>query len=225
MQADATDASEPRLAANVYAFRRSAAGAGPAPEPDFGAVRLRLWDLPGGALCPVVGAALPIEVLRARLDALFGGSSHIPDHALHAGVVRECLACNPVSVCVDEALTQRHAAAIAALGGADADGLEAAWRDALDGGDLAGTLWAVVAHPACSDAMRETVLADLHMAQHHACDMWHLERGRSEALAAENRLLKSALDEQVRISAGLRSLLTRGRKKPAWRWWSPLKAG
>ena len=175
---------------NVRPFRRRGASdslSRPAPA----AVRLALWELPGGCLCPVVGTCLSVHELRQLLDELFEGSSHAGDFELHAGSVRECGTRNKLSELLQATLDERYAAEIERLAGHDDEGLAEAWEEAEAVGDVAAALWAIVGHPACSGPLRERMLCEIHMAQHHALASQRRLLVAREQLESENQRLQS----------------------------------
>lgn len=161
-----------------------------------------LWQLPGGALCPVIGGCLSVEALRGALVDLIDGAPTLSAFDLHVSVVGLCTTRNAISERVQDTLDAAHRADVrelAATRGAEA--LADAWSDALAAGEWAGTLWAVLTHGDCSDALAERMLRDTHMAQHGAHAMLAEERDRARALAVENGLLHARLQELLREAA------------------------
>ena len=158
-----------------------------------------LRELPAGALCPVVGGCLSMEALREALADLIEGVGALPAFDLHVAVVGLCSTRNAVSERLQDTLDAEHLGAIEAVAAAaDADALAAAWARALAAEDWGGTLWAVVTHRACTDALAERTLRDVHMAQHGSHAVLAAERDRSRALAVENGLLHARLQELLR---------------------------
>ena len=188
----------PTAASNVVVFPLRGSGTGLPRRPSPRA----LWNLPGGALCPVVGGCLPIEALREALADLIDGVGTLPAFDLHVGVVGMCGERNPVSERLQDTLDGVHLDAVQAVAGlADEEALEAAWSRALAGGDWTGMLWAVLTHGACGDALAERLLRDVHMAQHGAHAELADAHDRARALAAENALLHARLQQLVREAA------------------------
>jgi hypothetical protein len=158
-----------------------------------------LWELPDGALCPVVGGCLPLATLREALADLVDGVGALPAFDLHVAVVGLCGTRNAVSERLQDTLDAEHADAVEAVAGAPgADALAAVWTGALATGNWGGALWAVLTHRACTDALAERLLRDVHMAQHGAHAALAAERDRARALAVENGLLHARLQELLR---------------------------
>lgn len=180
-----------RLASNVLAF----------PSPARRVPRA-LWELPSGAICPVVGGCLPMDALRDALADLIDGVGALPAFDLHVAVVGLCNTRNAVSERLQDTLDAEHLGAVQALAPvAEPESLGAAWQRALAAGDWAGTLWAVLTHGACTDALAERLLRDVHMAQHGAHASLAAERDRVRALAVENGLLHARLQQLLREAA------------------------
>lgn len=167
----------------------------PAPPP--GTRRRRLWDLPAHAHCPVVGVCLSLGALRRVADKALGGDVLAGDYELHSGAVQECGVRGTLSEALQRELDRRHALALKRTGALkEADSLRQWWRDAVQGDDLAGALWATLTHPRCDDALEEQVLHDVHMRQHQLGEGQGEERRRLALLRAQCESLSAELGRQ-----------------------------
>lgn len=168
----------------------------PAPPP--GTRRRRLWDLPAHAHCPVIGVCLSLATLRRVADKALGGEVLAGDYELHSGAVQECGHRGALAEALQRELDRRHAPALRRSGALkEADALQRWWRDAVQGDDLAGALWATLTHPRCGDALEEQVLHDVHMRQHQLGEGQGEERRRLAALQARNEALDTELARQL----------------------------
>jgi hypothetical protein len=197
---------------NVYAFKRSpppsAAAAPDARRADAKAQRRKLWELPATCHCPIVGSCLHVDRLRQLLDDLFAATSRLGDFELHAGVVRECATRNKVAEAVQIELDGQHDAALRLVEPAESDEeLAQSWRAAAGSGDVAGVFWAILTHAHCGDELRNQLLCDMHMFQHHASAALRDDMRLARALALENQRLHQELAEKVRQCEQLRSAM------------------
>ena len=178
--------------------------ADPAGKPVEGSRRHRIWDLPARCHCPLIGACLPIESLRRIVGQVAGGVVLADDYQVHIGSVAECSRRNPTSEALQRALDKRHAQAVQRFRQArSSEALFSLWVDAVNGGDVAGALWATLTHPRCDPALREQVCSDMHMLQHQAAAGSRADLARTRALAAQNAALAAQLQSAQGRSARL----------------------
>lgn len=136
-------------------------------DPQPGSRRLRLWELPHGTLCPVIGVCLPLAVLRRVLTKLLTGVAEADDYTVHVTAIAECDRRSPVAEALQRELDQRHSVALRQAARAKTkEAVLAMWQEALRSGDVAGPLWASLAHPRCDSEGRERICRDVHMMQH-----------------------------------------------------------
>lgn len=116
--------------------------------------RRRLWQLPAELRTLVVGLSLPPALLRPAAERALGQLHRVrvqltgSDADLLASVLCDLGSRNALSEAVQRLLAQRHAVPAARLSAMrDPDTLRDAWRAALAGGDVPGTLWALLCHP------------------------------------------------------------------------------
>jgi hypothetical protein len=166
-----------------------------------GSRRRRLWELDGHAHCPVIGVCLPIASLRAVVGKALGGQALADDYELHCGAIAECKRRSTIAEAIQRELDRRCALALNRSAKAKtAEALAEWWREASQGQDLAGALWATLTHPRCDALLETRVLGEVHMLQHQVGVARRHEAQRFEALSAENAALARELGEaQQRI--------------------------
>jgi len=144
-------------------------GACPGHDEAAGSRRRRMWELPTNCHCPLVGVCLPLALLRRLVNKLLVRPLEGDDYDVHVWAVHECASRNRMSELLQRTLDERFAAVLRQFRGLrDAAALQAAWRQAVERGDVAGPFWATLTHPRCDLAMIESVVRDMHMIQHQA---------------------------------------------------------
>jgi hypothetical protein len=167
-----------------------------------GSRRRRLWELPTNCHCPLIGVCLPLAMLRRLVNKLLVRPLEGDDYDVHVWAVHECASRNRMSELLQRTLDERFAVVLRQFRGLrDAAALHAAWRQAVDRGDVAGPFWATLTHPRCDLAMVENVVRDMHMIQHQA--------------GASARVDIQRFEELQKLSAGLGRELDQARDKAA----------
>ena len=169
-----------------------------------GSRRRRLWELPSQALCPVIGVCLPMPLLRRRIGKLLGGQALANDYELHCGAINDCAFRSPVAETLQRELDQRFMRTLrqsATLKTTVA--LAKWWGEALQGLDVAASLWATLTHARCDAGLQEQVLRDIHMLQHQLGAANRADLQRLEMLADENAVLVRELSNVQRRSGQL----------------------
>jgi len=162
--------------------------------PRPGSRRKRLWELDGHAHCPVLGACLPIAVLRRLVDKVLGGQAVADDYDLHCGAVADSKQRGPLAEALQRELDQRYRLALQQAAQAKTtEALAAWWTQGLRSQDIAGPLWATLTHPRCTPALAHQVEAEVHMLQHQVGIRSHADTARLNALLDENAVLTRAL--------------------------------
>lgn len=139
--------------------------------PERGLRRARLWELPTGLHCSVIGVCFPINALRRLVAKHYGGPCTVSDYELHSAVVSACSVREPLIDLVQRDLDKRYQMTINRFQSAITDDAVATlWQTAALGekgaGDLAGALWASLTHPRANDALRAYIGHEIHMIQH-----------------------------------------------------------
>ena len=166
-----------------------------------GSRRRRLWELPTNCHCPLIGVCLPLAMLRRLVNKLLVRPLEGDDYDVHVWAVHECASRNRMSELLQRTLDERFATVLRQFRGLrDAAALHAAWRQAVERGDVAGPFWATLTHPRCDLAMIEHVVRDMHMIQHQAGASARVDLGRFAELQKKNAGLALEL-EQTRDKA------------------------
>ncbi|MBB2484278.1 DUF2325 domain-containing protein [Mitsuaria sp. WAJ17] len=170
----------------------------------LGSRRRRLWELPSQALCPVIGACLPLAVLRKRVGKALGGEALVEDYELHCGAIHECRQRGRIAELLHRELDQRYALAVRQASRLKTTlQLRDWWREAAVGAEVAGALWATLSHPRCDGLLQDEVLQDIHMIQHQVGSSHRADLQRIQALAHENGVLASELGRAQQRSTQL----------------------
>ncbi len=174
------------------------------PNHFLGSRRRRLWELPSQALCPVIGACLPLAVLRKRVGKALGGEALVQDYELHCGAIHECKQRGRIAELLHRELDQRYAIAVRQAARLKTTvQLRDAWRQAASGAEVAGALWATLSHPRCDALLQDEVLQDIHMIQHQVGSSHRADLQRIQALTHENGVLGAELGRAQQRSTQL----------------------
>lgn len=168
--------------------------------------RRKLWDIEDRFHCSLVGTCLDLDELR-RLGRKAGVSGEVlaDDYQLHTAFVGIIGERNGVARLMGKCLDRKYRQQIRALANTgDEASLGKAWQAAVDGGDVAGTYWVLLTHPAATEALRYQVYGEVHMLSHlsgasvrvNMERMWQLRR-RVPELEAE---LQTQRRENLRLA-------------------------
>ncbi len=159
-----------------------------------GSRRRRLWELGHECHCPVVGVCLPLDILRRLVNKVFAGVALADDYDVHVGAVAECMHRNRLSEALQNELDRRYALEVQRFKSAKTTlALAGLWTQAIRKGDVAGALWAALAHPRCDAALQEVLCRDMHMLQHQAGAMVRVDIAKFSAVMEENAVLTREL--------------------------------
>lgn len=149
--------------------------------------RRKIWDLPAGRHCMLVGNCLSIAELRQLSKRAGVGSADMSDYTLHTVVVERCGERSKLAEAVQRLLDQRHAHLLRQFAKArDGEAILAQWRDALADGDIAGALWAAWTHPDIGEYESVIIYGELHMLSHQLVERERSERQRVSDLERQN---------------------------------------
>jgi hypothetical protein len=160
--------------------------------------RRKLWEISPAYLCPLVGTCLPVPALR-RLARRAGveRASGMSDYELHHAAVHLAAERNAFSRLAHKDLDMRFAPALNAFAHASEEAaLRELWTSALENGDVAGALWALMTHPAASAALLQLASQDVHMLSHQVGASNRADLDRLAQAEAENRALRERLEAQ-----------------------------
>lgn len=130
--------------------------------------RRRIWQLPAGWHCSVLGTCLSLQDLhviarraRYRIDPFTSA------YVVHSWFVDMMVAPNDVSKLVDKELEKRHRKVANMVRGARTEEeIEARWKEVVAGGQIAGAYWGAMSHPLCSADLQWRLFGEIHMLSH-----------------------------------------------------------
>ncbi len=168
--------------------------------------RTKIWQLAAALHCSIVGTCLTTGELKALLRKFNAGTAEATtDHELHGIAVAAVGTRTPLAKQIQKALDRRHGAAVRRFAkAASADEVQGLWDDAKRSGDIPGAYWAVLTHPAASDALVRRVFGDVHMLSHligaaNRADIRRLHQLERERDALEEKLAR----QQIHLKEGI----------------------
>jgi hypothetical protein len=160
--------------------------------------RRKIWELESALHCSIVGTCLSAGELRqilARLDIAIDETAS--DHDLHGRGVVAARSRQGGGKPLNKALDRRHHVAINQFAKARTDAaVGALWTDAVRRGDIPGAYWAVLTHPATSEALRRKVFGEVHMLSHLVGAANRADIRRLHQLEQENAALAAKVERQ-----------------------------
>jgi Uncharacterized protein conserved in bacteria (DUF2325) len=162
--------------------------------------RTKIWEMHNTLHCSIVGTCLSTGELRRLLIRLkVAGVQTASDHDVHMlGVM---LADRPKAGAreLQKALDRRHQLAVNRFAKAKTtDAISVLWEEALQSGDIPGAYWALLSHPATTDAIIKRAFGDVHMLSHLVGAANRADIRRLRALEAENGALTAKVERQQR---------------------------
>ena len=130
--------------------------------------RTAIWDMHHSMHCSIIGTCLSnAEIRRLLIKLGVHGADSASDHDLHKQGVTLAGRQQGGGKFIQKALDHRHEAAIKQFAKAkDENALRELWEEALKRGDIPGAYWAVLSHPAATEAIMRKVFGDVHMLSH-----------------------------------------------------------
>jgi hypothetical protein len=171
--------------------------------------RTAIWDMHHSVHCSIVGTCLSnAEIRRLLIKLGVHGAESANDHDLHKQGV--ALASKPQGggKFIQKALDHRHEAAIRQFAKAkDESAVRELWEEALKRGDIPGAYWAVLSHPAATDAIMRKAFGDVHMLSHmvgaanradirRLCQLEERNAGLSAKVEAQQLQLRDGFTER-----------------------------
>jgi hypothetical protein len=169
-----------------------------------GRKRTRLAALSPSLHCSIIGTCLSTGELRRIVARAMGRElAGLSDHEIHGEGVRLAGRTDAAGVMLQKALDRRHEPAINRFAKARrSEELASLWEAAKQAGEIPGAYWAVLSHPAATDALVKSVFADVHMLSHLVGAANRADIRRLAALEAERAELERKLGScQQRIQA------------------------
>ncbi len=177
--------------------------------------RLKLSDLQSGWYCTIVGTCLSMGELRRLADrqGVVFPTPDPTDYEVHTGMIHLASQERAVAKAITKMLDQKHAAAIGRFRRAGSvEDLDTLWRESVDKGDVAGACWAVMAHPAATEQLRQAVFGEIHMLSHQVGAAARVDLKRFHALQSENAGLEAKVarqQERLRAEVAARDTVIR----------------
>jgi hypothetical protein len=162
--------------------------------------RSQIWELHQSLHCSIIGTCLSSGELR-RLLARFKvqGAETGDDHDLHVIGVLLAGRSKAGAKHLQKALDRRHQPSLNQFSRAkDAAAVSALWEDALGRGDIPGAYWALLTHPASTDAMVKEAFGKVHMLSHLVGAANRADIRRLRQLEEDNATLAGKLERQQR---------------------------
>lgn len=155
-----------------------------------GSRRPRLWEMEHKCHCPIVGVCFDMGEIRKLLGKVMKVPGRPDDFEIHVTAVRECEAHTPLASLLHKELEKKYALYVQRYKTVkDVDGLHALWHKAMEDGDIAGPLWAILSHASCTEELLHTVYCDVHMLQHQVGAGHRVEQRALLRLRHENAAL------------------------------------
>jgi hypothetical protein len=190
------------------------------PQPSPVARRKKLWELDHRHHCSVIGTCLTLAELR-QIQRRLGGSVQALDtdydvHRVFVSAAREAVFAIRL---IHKLLDRKYKTAIQNLVKAQkAAEVEAYWKTALAGGDIAGAYWALLTHPGIANDLIDRVYGEVHMLSHLSgasirIDLQELNRLKRRCpeletqLAEMQTLMRRRLAEQQDVIGALNQRL------------------
>ncbi|MFI4986426.1 MAG: DUF2325 domain-containing protein [Alphaproteobacteria bacterium] len=159
--------------------------------------RMKIWGLSKHLHCSIIGTCLSTGELRQLLNKTNIASVGASDHDLHGQAVHLAERHDGAAKLLHKTLDKRHRLAIKQFAKAKtAEEVRALWREAVKRGDIPGTYWAVLTHPATSEALARDVFSEVHMLSHLVGAANRADIRRLSELEAENAELQKKLRRQ-----------------------------
>src|SRR5712675_2515643 len=178
--------------------RGSGEASGDAFVPPASRRRTAIWDMHHSMHCSIIGTCLSTTEIRRLLIKLgVHGAESASDHDLHKQGVTLAGQAQGGGKFIQKALDRRHEAAIKQFAKAQDEGaLCLLWDDAVRRGDIPGAYWAVLSHPAATDAVMRRVFGDVHMLSHLVGAANRADIRRLRQLEGDNATLEAKVGRQ-----------------------------
>jgi hypothetical protein len=160
--------------------------------------RTQIWELHTSLHCSIIGTCLSSAELR-RLLLRLEVQVAADDHDLHQLGVLLAGRVEAGAKHLQKALDRKHRNALNQFVKAkDHAAVSTLWEDALARGDIPGAYWALLTHPATTDAMVKGAFGKVHMLSHLVGAPNRADIRRLRQLEEENSTLAAKLERQQR---------------------------
>ena len=155
-----------------------------------GSRRPRLWELEHKSHCPIVGVCFDVAEIRKLVLRLMTFPHRPSDFELHVTAVQQCEVRTPLSSLLQKELDKKYGLQLQrSKAAASEQQLREQWHAAVAAGNVAGALWAVLSHAACSAELAHEIYGDIHMLQHQLGSCQRVEQRLQLQLRRENAAL------------------------------------
>jgi hypothetical protein len=160
--------------------------------------RRKIWDFATHLHCSIIGTCLSTAELRHILIKVGRqGAATASEHDLHASGVLVASQRNEGAKLLHKALDRRHRVSINRFDKAKTtEEVRAAWKEAMQRGDIPGAYWAALSHPATNDGLLREIFADVHMLSHLVGAANRADIRRLRQLEDENAQLEAKVGRQ-----------------------------
>ena len=130
--------------------------------------RRKLWDIPEHFHCSIIGTCLTLDETRKIITrAGFQVNRSTPDYFIHGTAVNSAHLKTHVSGMIQKTLEAKFSREIENfLGITTEQGLQDAWKNAVDRGHIAGEYWAIMTHPSATLQILNHAFGEVHMLSH-----------------------------------------------------------
>jgi hypothetical protein len=177
----------------------------PEEQEDAATRRTKIWEFSQNLHCSIIGTCLSTGELRQTLAKLNLAQTDWTDHELHHKGVSLAARHDHAAKLLHKALDRRHKLPISQFGKARTEAeVGTLWRDSVKRGDIPGAYWALLTHPATTQALVRQAFGEVHMLSHlvgaanradirRLCDL----EQRNAELEAKLRAQQDALHQAV----------------------------
>lgn len=162
--------------------------------------RKKLWEIDPRLHCSVVGTCLTLgELRRIAAKLRLPVPADAEEYNVHGYFVLAAAETEPVAKAMHKTLDRKYEAAIRRFGRLeDEKALASLWHQCLEEGDVPGPYWALVTHPAASQALIWRVFGHVHMLSHLVGSSNRADVRRLRALETERDALADELGKTRR---------------------------
>jgi hypothetical protein len=160
--------------------------------------RRKIWDFVTHFHCSIIGTCLSTAELRHILIKLGRQeAATASEHDLHASGVLIASQRHEGAKLLHKALDRRHRVSINRFDKAKTtEEVRAAWKEAVQRGEIPGAYWAALSHPATNDGLLREIFADVHMLSHLVGAANRADIRRLRQLEDENAELEAKVGRQ-----------------------------
>ena len=180
---------------------------------------LHLWELPSKYLCSIVGTCATIpEIQKLALKSRIENPGQYTDYHLHNIFVNAAHDGTYPGRLLDKLFQRKFKLSTALYRNSKPAEFEALWEQVLNGGEVAGSYYALLTSPKTPPAVRDKAVGDIHMLSHisgMSCriDLKHLPQLRKEnqELALQLKKLNLKYLKEIQASEKIEAQLEKSR--------------